>query len=435
MPTYFRKEVETAPRETIRALQLEKLKKMLERVCATNPFYRKKFAEAEVTAGDIRVLEDLVKLPYALKGEFQQDQANNPPYGSNLTEPLKDYVRFHQTTGTTGKPLKWLDTREGWDWRGKCAAMSLTASGITAEDTIFFPFAFGPHVAFWGIWEGAFRIGALAISGGGWDTLQRVKFIMEKQVTVVACTPTYALRLAESAAEAGIDLRKSNVRVTFHGGEPGPMIPSFREKMKARWNAVPFDYPGLTEAGAYGMHCTCQETSVHANEEEFLIELIDPGTGMPLACGGVGELVITNLGRVCSPAIRFRTGDIVNAKEGQCACGRTFLLLEGGVIGRSDDMITIRGMNVFPSQIGAVAEKYLATGEEYRIVAYTRKGMADLKILLELAGGRPNQEIAERVKNELRECLEIRVDAEVVPPGTLPRSEYKSKKFVDQREK
>ncbi|MBI4632798.1 MAG: phenylacetate--CoA ligase family protein [Deltaproteobacteria bacterium] len=435
MTAYFHHEVETAPRETIRDLQLAKLNNLLKRVCATNPFYRRKFAEAGIGNVDMTSLEDLTRLPYAYKGEFQRDQAENPPYGTNLTEPLENYVRFHQTTGTTGRPLKWLDTREGWDWRGRCAAMSLTATGVTAADTIFFPFAFGPHVAFWGIWEGAFQIGALAIAGGGWDTLQRVKFIMENKVTVVACTPTYALRMAEEAEGAGINLGKSNVRITFHAGEPGALIPSFREKIKAAWNAMPFDYPGLTEAGAYGMHCTCQETSIHMNEEEFLLELIDPQTGVPLSGGGVGEMVLTNLGRVCSPAIRFRTGDIVNVKEGQCACGRTFLLLEGGVIGRSDEMITVRGMNIYPSQIGAVVAKYLGAGEEYQIVAYTRKGMADLKILLELSEGKPPAEIVELLKKDLRECLEIRVEAEVVPSGTLQRSEYKSKKFIDKREK
>jgi phenylacetate-CoA ligase len=348
---------------------------------------------------------------------------------------LQNYVRFHQTTGTTGKPLKWLDTYEGWDWRGRCAAMSLTASGITAADTIFFPFAFGPHVAFWGIWEGAFQIGALAIAGGGWDTAQRVKFIMDNDVTVVACTPTYALRIIEEAEAAGIDLAKGKVRITFHAGEPGALHPTFRDRIKARWNATPFDYSGLTEVGAYGLHCTCQATSIHVNEEEFLLELINPKTGAPITGGGIGEMVLTNLGRVCSPAIRFRTGDIVNAQEKQCACGRTFLTLEGGIIGRSDEMITIRGMNVFPSQIGTVAEKYLGTGEEYRIVAYTRKGMADLKIVLELSEGRPAAEVTERIKKDLRECLEIRVEAEVVPRGTLQRSEYKSKKFLDERER
>ncbi len=435
MSGYFHKERETAAREEMEARQFARIKKLLETVYSGNPFYRKKFMEQGVSPHEINSLEDMVKLPYTHKGEFQKDQAENPPYGTNLTEPLKNYVRFHQTTGTTGKPLKWLDTREGWNWRGRCAAMSLAASGITAADAIFFPFAFGPHVAFWGIWEGAFQIGALAIAGGGWDTLQRVKFIVENNVTVVACTPTFSLRMAEVAAENGIELKKSKVRITFHGGEPGVLIPSIRNKIIDAWGAKPYDYPGLTEVGAYGLHCQTQDLAVHVNEAEFFFELINPKTGAPIKGAGTGELVLTNLGRIGSPAIRFRTGDIVKVSEERCDCGRSFRLLEGGVIGRVDEMITIRGMNVFPSQIGAIVEKYLGAGEEYQIVAYTKKGMADLKIMLELSAGRSAEEIAERLKKDLRECLEMRVEAEAVPPGTLQRSEYKSKKFLDTREK
>ena len=395
--------------------------------------YRKKFLENGVSPANINSLDDIVKLPYTLKSEFQEDQAEHPPYGTNLTEPLPNYVRYHQTTGTTGKPLKWLDTREGWNWRGRCAAMSLTASGITADDTIFFPFAFGPHVAFWGIWEGALQIGALAIAGGGWDTLQRVKFIMDNDVTAVTCTPTYILRMAEVAKENGIDLKKSKVRLTFHGGEPGVLIPSIRNKIIDAWGAKPFDYPGLTEVGAYGLHCQVHDLAVHVNEAEFFFELIEPNTGKPLKVAGTGEMVLTNLGRSGSPAIRFRTGDIVKVKKEPCGCGRSFSLLEGGIIGRVDEMITIRGMNIFPAQVAAITEKHLHMGEEYQIVAVTEKGMANLKVLLELTVDRPAEEVIFALGKELKECLEIRVDVELAHPGALARSDFKSKRFIDRR--
>jgi phenylacetate-CoA ligase len=290
-------------------------------------------------------------------------------------------------------------------------------------------------VAYWGIFEGAWQIGALAIAGGGWDTLQRVKFIMENDVTVVACTPTYALRMAEVAAENGLDLKKSKTRITFNAGEPGALIPSIRNKIMEAWGAKPFDYPGLTEVGAYGVHCTAHDTAVHVNEAEFFFELIDPETDLPIKGAGTGEMVLTNLGRICSPSIRFRTGDIVKVKEELCGCGRSFKLLDGGVIGRVDEMITIRGMNVFPSQVGTITEKYLKIGEEYQIVACTEKGMANLKVLLELVDDRPCKEIEKAMEKELKECLEIRVAVEMVAPGTLNRSDYKSKRFIDQREK
>ena len=435
MSEYFDPEVERAPAEELANRQLARIKQLLSVVYTDNAFYRKKFQAQGVHPREIKTLTDIAKLPFTLKGEFQQDQANNPPYGTNLTEPLRNYTRFHQTTGTTGRPLKWLDTKEGWTWRGRCAAMSLAGPGITAEDVIFFPFAFGPHVAYWGIFEGAWQLGALAIAGGGWDTLQRIKFIMENGVTVVACTPTYTLRMAEVAQENGIDLKNSSVRITFHGGEPGALIPSIREKIISSWGAKPFDYPGLTEVGAYGIHCTAQDAAVHVNEAEFFFELIDQQTGLPIQGAGTGEMVLTNLGRSCSPAIRFKTGDIVKVSENRCDCGRSFRLLEGGIIGRVDEMITIRGMNIFPSQVGTVTEKHLQIGEEYQIVACTEKGMASLKVLLELAVDRPGEQLAREIAQELRDCLEIRVEVETVAPGTLRRSDYKSKRFVDCREK
>lgn len=433
--SYFDPEVERAPREELATRQLARIRQLLKAVYTDNAFYKKKFLAQGVRPEEIQSLADIVKLPFTYKGEFQQDQAENPLYGTNLTEPLKNYTRFHQTTGTTGRPLKWLDTREGWTWRGRCAAMSLAATGITPEDVIFFPFAFGPHVAYWGIFEGAWQLGALAIAGGGWETLQRLKFIMENNVTVVACTPTYALRLAAVAQENGIDLRKSSVRITFHGGEPGALIPSVRNKIIGSWGAKPFDYPGLTEVGAYGIHCTEQDGAVHVNEAEFFFELIDPETGRPIQGAGTGEMVLTNLGRSCSPAIRFKTGDMVKVDESPCGCGRSFRLLDGGIIGRVDEMITIRGMNVFPSQVGTVTEKYLQIGEEYQIVACTEKGMANLKVMLELAMDRPAEQVRSEIAKELRDCLEIRVEVETVAPGTLRRSDYKSQRFVDRREK
>jgi len=432
---YFDKKVETAPGEDLAARQLARLKKLLEIVYKKNSFYGNKFRAAGVGPGDIQSLADLAKLPFTLKREFQDDQALNPPYGTNLTYPLPKYVRFHQTTGTTGKPLKWLDTREGWNWRGRVAAMSLAAAGITSRDSIFFPFAFGPHVAYWGIFEGAWRLGSLAIAGGGWDTLQRVRFIMENDVTVVACTPTYALRMAEVARENGLDLKESKTRITFHGGEPGALIPSIREKIKTAWGAKPFDYPGLTEVGAYGLHCLAQEGAVHVNEAEFICEVIEPQTGRTITGAGTGELVLTNLGRPGSPAIRFKTGDIVKVKKEKCDCGRSFRLLEGGVIGRVDEMITIRGMNVYPSQVATITEKHLKIGEEYQIVACTEKGLANLKVQVELAAGRPGTEVLQAIGQELRECLEIRVEVEAVAPGAVSRSDYKSKRFIDKREK
>ena len=311
--------------------------------------------------------------------------------------------------------------------------MALWAAGVRSSDIVFFPFAFGPHVAFWGLFEGVFQIGALAIAGGGWDTLQRIKSILENQVTVICCTPTYALRLAEVAKENRIDLSNSSVRITIHAGEPGALIPSIRKKIEEAWGATPYDYPGLTEIGAYGIHCQYDKQAIHGNESEFIIEVINPNTGEYAPEGEVGEMVLTNLGRSCSPTIRFRTRDLVRLKRSACLCGRTFRMLDGGVLGRSDDMIIIRGINIFPPKVGEIVEGHLVVGEEYQMVAYSGKG-GEFKVMVELLEGRNEEEVAKTIREDLRQRFEIRMDVEVVPAGTLPRSEYKSKRFVDKRE-
>jgi len=430
---FFDQKVETASTEEIGVLQFEKLERLLKKVYATNPFYRSKFESFGITPLDIRSLNDLQRLPFTVKKEFEEDQERHPIFGTNLTEPLENYVRYHQTTGTTGKPLKWLETKESWQWRGRCAAMALWAAGVRSSDIVFFPFAFGPHVAFWGLFEGVFQIGALAIAGGGWDTLQRIKSILENQVTVICCTPTYALRLAEVAKENGIDLSDSSVNITIHAGEPGALIPSIRKKIEEAWGATPYDYPGLTEIGAYGVHCQYDKQAIHVNESEFIIEVINPDTGEYVPEGEVGQMVLTNLGRSCSPTIRFRTGDLVRLKRSECPCGRTFRMLDGGVLGRSDDMIIIRGINIFPPKVGEIVEGHLIVGEEYQMVAYSEKG-GEFKVMVELLEGRHGEEIAKVIREDLRQRFEIRMDVEVVPTGTLPRSEYKSKRFVDKRE-
>jgi phenylacetate-CoA ligase len=433
---YFDRKDETASRETLEQIQFTKLKSLLEKVYRSNPFYIKKFKEHGVSPGDVRTLNDIVKLPFTTKIEFQEDQVKNPIFGTNLTEPLENYVRFLQTTGTTGKPLKWLDTKESWTWNGRCSAMSLWAAGVRPSDIVFFPFGFGPHAAYWGLFEGALQIGAMAIPGGGWDTLQRLECILDNRVTVVACTPTYALRLAEAAQEKQLDFRKSAVRILVDGGEPGALVPSIKKRIETLWNAKFFDYIGLTEVRAHSFQCNMQESAVHVTESEFIPEVIDPDTGVHVEGGEIGELVLTNLGRSCSPAIRFRTHDMVKFKKGQCACGRTFRMLDGGILGRKDDMIIIRGINVFPSMVGNIVQKYLSVGDEYRIIAYTKGSLSQLKILLDLSD--ESRKTREKMENDLvldlRSTLELRVDVETVAPNTLERSDYKSKRFIDKRE-
>lgn len=433
MNPYFDPEAETASPEKLREIQFRKLKKLLEVVSSRNPFYQEKFQRHGVGLGEIKNLEDIRKLPISYKEEYQRDQEQNPPFGTNLSEPLENFIRYHQTTGTTGVPLKWLETRQSWQWRRKVAAVAVQAAGLLPTDIALFAFSFGPHAAFWGLMQGVQEIGALVISGGGWDTAQRVRCIMENRVTALCCTPTYALRIAEVAKEKGIDLKASSLRLMIVGGEPGALISSIRKKVIEATGARPYDYSGLTEIGAYGFQCQHQEHAIHVMESEFVLEILDPKTGDPVPEGELGEMVLTNLGRIGSPSIRFQTKDLVRVKKGLCPCGRTFRMLDGGVLGRADDMITIRGLNIFPSEVGEIVERHLEVGDEYQMVAYTRKKMGEFKVMLELMEGGNHQKVVRALEEDLRNSFEIRMEIEVVPPGTLPRFEYKSKRYVDKR--
>jgi phenylacetate-CoA ligase len=298
------------------------------------------------------------------------------------------------------------------------------------------PFNFGPYTAFWGAYEAAQYLGILTIPTGGWDTKQRLRCLLENKVTTIATTPTYARRMAEVAEEEGIELRKSSVRAILLAGEPGGMIPSIRKKIEEAWGAEVYEYPGLTEVGTYAFTCEySKETmSLHVIESEFIVEVIDPETGEVVPEGTIGELVITNLGRSCSPAIRFRTGDLVKLKRGICPCGRTFVMLEGGVLGRRDDMLLVRGVNVYPSAIANIIEALLPPGQEYQIICYSDpEGRDAVKVQIELA---PDQEnLQQLIAEEIKLRLNLRLEVEAVPIGKLPRAEYKSKKVLDLRAK
>src|SRR4030043_1042938 len=234
---YFDQKVETASRDELAALQFKKLDALLKKVFASNRFYQNKFNKTGIAPSEIRSVDDLHKLPFTVKKEFEEDQETHPIFGTNLTEPLENYVQYRQTSGTTGKPLKFLDTRESWDWRGKCACYLMKAAGVRRGDRIFFPFNFGPYTAFWIIYEGAYQLGNLIIPTGGWDSLQRLQSIIENQATVIPTTPSHALRLGGIAYENHIDIAHTSVRTIMLSGEPGGLVPGIREKIQRLWGS------------------------------------------------------------------------------------------------------------------------------------------------------------------------------------------------------
>jgi phenylacetate-CoA ligase len=397
--------------EERRRTQWSRLSSMLPELQRGNAFYRAKLPRAATKLAD---------LPFTTKIELSEDQAAHAPFGTNLTYPLERYVRLHQTSGTTGRPLRFLDTAESWEWWRQCWQPIYRAAGVTAGDRIFFAFSFGAFVGFWSAFAGAERLGALCLTGGAMSTPERVAAIVATGATVLLCTPTYALRLAEAARAEDIDLARSALRVSIHAGEPGASIPATRERIEKDLGVEAFDHTGATEVGAHGFSCSARD-GVHINESEFVVEVLDASGNA--GDEGEGELVLTNLGRWGMPVIRYRTGDRVRAVRGTCSCGRTLVKLAGGIAGRVDDMVTVRGVNVFPSAIEAIVRRFAEVGE-YRVELARVREMDELRCVVEAP-----PEVAERVGAAIHRELGIRCLIEVVASGTLPRFETKAKRF------
>lgn len=409
-------------------IQLRKFSLQLETILGSNKFYRKKLSATGVSdAREISTITDFSALPLTTKQELAEDQIQHRPYGSNLTFGVDKYTKIHQTSGTTGEPLRWLDTEESWSWWASCWAAVYRAVGVTPLDRIFFAFSFGPFIGFWSAYEGARQYGALAVPGGGMSSFQRLRAIIANDISVLISTPTYALHLAEVAAEEGIDIAGSNVRVTIHAGEPGASIPATKARIEAVWGARCFDHAGATEVGAWGFECQ-EQAGLHVNEAEFLAEVLDPETGAP---SDIGELVITNLGRVGMPVIRYRTGDQVKVTDDRCGCGRAYRRFEGGVIGRVDDALIVRGVNLFPSAVENLVRRVPEVGE-FAIDVYRRDSLDDVEIRIEVNDGSA-QEVVEAVAKEVRNGLGIRIEVQAVPFGTLPRFDLKARRVTDHR--
>lgn len=391
---------------------------MLPEVLATNPFYRRKLRE--------RVSPDeWSTLPFTTKEELSADQAEHPPYGTNLTYPLERYVRLHQTSGTTGQPLRILDTAESWRWWSDIWLRVYRAAGVTAADRVFFAFSFGPFIGFWSAFAGAQALGALSVSGGAQSSAERLAAIRATAATVLLSTPTYALRLAEVARHEGFDLAGSSLRVAIHAGEPGASIPATRERIESALGLTAFDHTGATEVGPTGFSCDARD-GVHLVEGEFLVEVVDANGATRE--DGEGELVLTNLGRWGTPAIRYRTGDRVDARRGRCDCGRTLVKLRGGILGRVDDMVTVRGVNVFPSAIENIVRRFDEV-DEFRVELFQERGMDALRCTIEPRADSAG-DLAGRVGDAIHRDLGIRCVVTTAPTGSLPRSEAKANRFV-----
>jgi phenylacetate-CoA ligase len=427
MTLFFDRHLETLGSDALLEHQWVRLVTLARAVVPANRFVTAQWKRAGLAGPeDLRGWDDFRRLPFTCKRELVEDQAAHPPFGSNLTYPLDRYVRVHQTSGTTGAPLRWLDTQDSWEWWARCWGFVLRGAGLGPGDRVFFPFSFGLFVGFWSGFEGVRALGAMAIPGGGQDSAQRLAAMEALGVTAVCCTPSYALRLAEVARERGVALDRLGVRTTVHAGEPGAGIPAVRARIEAAWGARAYDHPGMTEMGAYGFECAAR-CGPHVNETEFIAEVIDPATGQP---ADEGELVLSNLGRPGSPLLRYRTGDRVRLARGRCECGRSFLRLDGGILGRVDDMLVVRGVNVFPSALEGIVRRFGAV-DEFLIEVYRRGQLDEVRLLVEVRGHA--EPVAAALQEAMRVDLGIRVEVVPVPGQSLPRYELKARRLVMRR--
>ena len=387
-----------------------------------------RFQSAKLAALKIHSLADFKsQVAFTYKRELLDDQLAHPPFGTNLTYPLDRYTRFNQTSGSTGAAMRCVDTAESWSWMVSTWVRVFEAAEVTAQDRVFFAFSFGPFLGFWTAFEAAGRVGALAMPGGGMRSTTRLRAILDTGATGLCCTPTYALHLAEAATEEAIDMSASRVRRILVAGEPGGSVPGVRAHIEELWpGARVMDHHGLTEVGPVTYGCPVRRDVLHVIESSFIAEIIDPETGREAVRGEMGELVLTNLGRTGWPVLRYRTGDMVRQSAGdECPCGSTEMTLEGGILGRADDMVVVRGVNVYPAAIDDIVRRSGGIAE-YRVEVRVERSLTDLHIEIEAV----NPSVAHHLEVALRDALNLRIPVSLAPPGTLPRFELKAKRWV-----
>ena len=464
-------------RAELRASQLEQLRSLVSELFPANSFYTRKLENAGITF-DVASLEDFsARFPFTTKQELVADQLSHPPFGTNLTYPLASYTRFHQTSGTTGTPLRWLDTPESWDWLVENWTQVFRAAGVQAGDRVCFAFSFGPFIGFWLAFQAAERLGCLCLPTGGMSSVARVQTILDNAATVLCSTPTYAMRLGEVAAEAGMDLKRSKVRVIIVAGEPGGSIPATRARIEQLWpGARVCDHHGMTEVGPVTYECPAQPGVLHVIESGYYAEIIEPSSGKPVQPGQPGELVLTPLGRVASPLLRYRTGDLVkpvaagilpasepgilpggtglggscgvgasSAGPGgkmppspagrmtaatPCACGSHALALAGGILGRVDDMVVVRGVNIYPSAVEDVIRSVGGVAE-YQAHVTARGPLTELAVTIEPESGYADAPaLVAKLERAFDSAFSLRLPVTLAAPGSLPRFEMKAKRWV-----
>ncbi len=412
-------------RVRLRSNQWRKLRSIVLNLATTDSFYGKKIREWELKVSRLNRIEDfLAQVPFTTKADIQADRAAHPPFGTNLTRAIHQYTRFCQTSGTsTGEPMAWVDTPESWEAMLKCWQRVFESAGLVkGRDRIFFAFSFGPFLGFWTAYEAAAKE-FLVIPAGGLSSQARLEAMARYGATVLCCTPTYALRLGELIGESsGVERMSLRINKIIVAGETGGSVPEVRKRLEKLWDARVFDHHGMTEVGPVSYETEDMPRCLIVMEEAYLAEIVDPKTGEEVPDGECGELILTTLDRTACPLLRYRTGDWVKKK-----LHRGRLVLEGGIMSRVDDMVVVRGVNVYPSAIEAVVREF---PEVIEFMVEQRKvdAMDEIELLVEIDGN-VAKPLLKRIETKLRDTFSLRIPVKLAEPQSLPRHEFKAKRW------
>jgi phenylacetate-CoA ligase len=434
---YWNPLLETLPPEKLRELQVRKFRRIMEWAYENSPFYRKLYRTAGMEPGDIKSFEDIKKVPKIDKGMLRDVQNREPfPYGDILAVPLADVTEFRQTSGTTGTPVYQADTWQDWDWWAESWSYILYAQGYRDTDRVFIPFGYNIFVAFWAGHYAAEKVGCEVVPGGVLDTEARILKMQELKCTAFMATPTYVLGMADTATKMGIDPKSLGIRRITCAGEPGASIPTTKKRIEDAWGAKVYDHIGATEIGAWSYMCTSQSRGLHVNEGLFLVEIEDVETGEIIDTPNKnGKMIITAFDRMAKPCIRFDSKDVIRWADYTCECGRTFRIIDGGVVGRADDITKVKGVLLAPTAIEEVVRSFSELNDEYEVTVSKRGDIDDILLKIEIKPGYENQKdsILTRLKDQLRVKTNLGYKMEVHPSGSLPRYEVKAKRFKDLR--
>ena len=399
-----------------------------ETVLPRNAFYLRKLQIDARKVSKSWIKDNFDSFEFTSKNDLQNSQSSYPPYGDFHYLDIAEYNRFHQTSGSSGKPLLFLDSKNGWEWLLNNWLKIFTLAGITKGDRLFFPFSFGPFLGFWTAFEASCKAGCLSFPGGGLSSESRLALIENQKINVVFTTPSYALRLGEVARNQSINLQDLALKKLVLAGEPGANIPATRSRIEKDWGPIVVDHHGMTETGPVTVECSVTPGLLHIIENAFIAEVIDLNTQKKLSFGSIGELVLSSFGRAGCPLLRYRTGDIVLLIDQKCSCGFNGQSLLGGILSRVDEMIFLKGNNIYPSALQHLLHAIEGI-IDFRITFYKEEGNPQLVFEIETL---PTN--SESIKNRLEKLIQtaflFKPVIKIVPKGTLPIQEMKSKRFI-----